>query len=91
MANRSVRTIDPAYHKLLDQESRPVPESFRRDSPIEPGPTFVPVKRYYSREFFDLEVEKIWKRVWQMAAHEDDLPEEYQKYIEINAKFFEEN
>ena len=22
---------------------------------------------------------------------EDDLPEEYQKYIEINAKFFEEN
>ena len=75
MANRSVRTIDPAYHKLLDQESRPVPESFRRDSPIEPGPTFVPVKRYYSKEFFDLEVEKIWKRVWQMAAHEDDLPE----------------
>ena len=38
MANRSVRTIDPAYHKLLDQESRPVPESFRRDSPIEPDP-----------------------------------------------------
>ena len=75
MATRSVRTIDPAYHKLLDQESRPIPESFRRDSPIEPGPTFVPVERYYSKEFFDLEVEKIWKRVWQMAAHEDDLPE----------------
>ena len=74
MATRAVRTIDPAYHKLLDQESRPVPESFLRDSPIEPGPTFVPVTRYYSKEFFDLEVEKIWKRVWQMAAHEDDLP-----------------
>ncbi|MFP6816609.1 MAG: Rieske (2Fe-2S) protein, partial [Pseudomonadales bacterium] len=71
----SVRTTDPAYHRLLDADSRPVPESYRRDSPIEPGPTFVPVSRYTSREFYDLEVEKVWKRVWQMACHEDDLPE----------------
>jgi phenylpropionate dioxygenase-like ring-hydroxylating dioxygenase large terminal subunit len=71
----TVRTTDSAYHRLLDTETRPVPESYRRDSPIEPGPTFVPVERYTSKEFFDLEVEKIWKRVWQMACHEDDLPE----------------
>ncbi len=74
MATRSVRTLDAAFHKMLDEETRPIPESFRRDSPIGPGPTFVPVKSYYSQEFFDLEVEKLWKRVWQMAAHEDDLP-----------------
>ena len=74
MATRSVRTLDDSFHKMLDKEVRPVPESFRRDSPIGPGPTFVPVKSYYSQEFFDLEVEKLWKRVWQMAAHEDDLP-----------------
>ena len=30
--------------------------------------------QYTSREFFDLEVEKIWKRAWQMACHEDDMP-----------------
>lgn len=74
MATRSVRTIDESYHKMLDAETRPVPASYRRDSPIAPGPTFVPVDRYFSKEFFDLEVEKVWKRVWQMAAHEDDLP-----------------
>ncbi len=74
MATRSVRTLDDAFRKMLDKETRPIPESFRRDSPIGPGPTFVPVKSYYSQEFFDLEVEKLWKRVWQMAAHEDDLP-----------------
>ena len=47
-SNGSVRTIDTAYHKLLDSDSHPVPESYRRDSPIEPGPTFVPVERYIS-------------------------------------------
>tara|TARA_A100001037_G_scaffold86556_1_gene78558 strand:+ start:153 stop:1703 length:1551 start_codon:yes stop_codon:yes gene_type:complete len=73
-AKATVRTMDPSYHELLDADSRPVPECFRRDSPIEPGPTFVPVERYTSQEFFDLEVEKIWKRAWQMAAHEDDMP-----------------
>jgi phenylpropionate dioxygenase-like ring-hydroxylating dioxygenase large terminal subunit len=70
----TVRTLDTAYHKLLDSDLRPVPASYRRDSPIGPGPTRVPVSRYISQEFFDLEVEKIWKRVWQVACHEDDLP-----------------
>ena len=69
-----VRTIDDAYHRLLDEETRPVPASYRRDSPIAPGPTRVPVARYTSQAFFDLEVEKIWKRAWQMACHEDDMP-----------------
>jgi len=73
-AKTTVRTIDTAYHKLLDSDAHAVPESYRRDSPIEPGPTRVPVSRYISQAFFDLEVEKIWKRVWQVACHEDDLP-----------------
>ena len=72
---RAVKTIDAAYHKLLDQDNRPIPASYRRDSPIAPGPTRVPIARYISKEFHDLEVEKVWKRVWQMACHEDDLPD----------------
>ena len=70
----TVRTLDRAYHELLDTDSRPIPECYRRDSPIEPGPTKVPVSRYTSREFHDIEVEKIWKKTWQMACHEDDMP-----------------
>ena len=69
-----VRTLDAAFHKLLNEDSRPIPASYRKDSPIEPGPTRVPVERYISPAFFDLEVEKIWKRAWQMACHEDDIP-----------------
>ena len=35
----------------------------------------MPAEQYYSQAFHDLEVEKVWKRVWQMACHEDDIPE----------------
>ena len=35
----------------------------------------VPAEQYYSKAFHDLEVEKVWKRVWQMACHEDDIPD----------------
>jgi phenylpropionate dioxygenase-like ring-hydroxylating dioxygenase large terminal subunit len=32
-------------------------------------------ERYYSKEFHDLEVEKMWKRVWQMACRVEDIPD----------------
>jgi phenylpropionate dioxygenase-like ring-hydroxylating dioxygenase large terminal subunit len=35
----------------------------------------VPAERYYSREFHELEKEKLWKRSWQMAAREEELPD----------------
>lgn len=31
-------------------------------------------RRYYSREFFDLEMEKMWPRVWQYAVWSYDIP-----------------
>lgn len=69
------RSAGVRYEELLDADSHPVPESLRLDSPLEPGATLVPVERYTSKAFHDLEVEKLWKRVWQMACHEDDIPE----------------
>lgn len=34
----------------------------------------VPAERYYSREFFELEKEKLWPHVWQMACREEEIP-----------------
>lgn len=34
----------------------------------------IPKERYVSREFFDLEMEKLWPRVWQMACREEEVP-----------------
>lgn len=69
------RSAGPAYQEYLDADSHPVRDILRVDRPMEPGPTLVPVERYFSKEFHDVEVEKVWKRVWQMACHEDDIPD----------------
>ncbi|MBW2401731.1 MAG: aromatic ring-hydroxylating dioxygenase subunit alpha [Deltaproteobacteria bacterium] len=71
----SNRSAGINYLKLLDEDSHPVRDIMRVESPIAPGPTRVPVERYFSKEFHDIEVEKLWKRVWQMACHQDDIPD----------------
>jgi phenylpropionate dioxygenase-like ring-hydroxylating dioxygenase large terminal subunit len=39
------------------------------------GDEDVNVDRYITREAHDLEKEKIWKKVWQMACREEEMPE----------------
>lgn len=48
-------------------------------------PKRVPAQRYYSAEFAQLEKQKLWQHVWQVACRLEDLPEtgDYIEY-EIN-------
>jgi len=69
------RRAPVTYQELLDDDSRPVPAVLRRQSPLAGGPTYVPVERYTSEEFFKLEVDKLWRKVWQMACREEDIAE----------------
>ncbi|MEM1435994.1 MAG: Rieske 2Fe-2S domain-containing protein [Pseudomonadota bacterium] len=69
------RSSGISYQELLDEDSHPVPEIMRMQSPLPPGPTRVPASQYFDPAFHQLEVERLWKRVWQMACHEDDIPE----------------
>ena len=62
------------YNDLASGDAVPPPEVYLEDSPMEPGVTKVKTDRFYSKEAHDLEVERLWKRVWQMACHEDDIP-----------------
>src|SRR5689334_17600384 len=39
------------------------------------SPLHVPRERYYDREFFELEKEKLWPKVWQMACRLEEIPE----------------
>jgi carnitine monooxygenase subunit len=38
-------------------------------------PERIPTPRYYDQEFYDLEVEKVWPHVWQMACRLEQIPE----------------
>lgn len=35
---------------------------------------YIPASDYYSRDFAELENERLWPRVWQMACREEDIP-----------------
>ena len=37
-------------------------------------PELVPAARYYDQSFYDLEVEKLWPHVWQMACRLEQIP-----------------
>jgi phenylpropionate dioxygenase-like ring-hydroxylating dioxygenase large terminal subunit len=37
-------------------------------------PERIPTKRYYDEEFYQLEVERVWPHVWQMACRLEQIP-----------------
>src|SRR4051794_29055123 len=43
----------------------------------------IPKERYISREYLDLEMERLWPRVWQIACREEELPKpgDYVEYV----------
>ena len=69
------RSAGLSYQQLLDSDTRPVPEVLRLESARELPVVRVPLERYTSLEFHDLEVEKVWKKAWQFACREEEIPE----------------
>ncbi|MEM9621197.1 MAG: aromatic ring-hydroxylating dioxygenase subunit alpha [Pseudomonadota bacterium] len=71
----AVRTMDEAFAEMLAADSNPdqITDALRRNAPLPSGPTLVPVARYIDRKYHELEKQRLWNRVWQMAAHEDDF------------------
>jgi len=71
---RSAAHVDQDF--LLDNDRRPdlVPAVFRLQSPMPGGPVRIDTARFFEKKYHDLEVEKLWKRTWQMACREDDIP-----------------
>ncbi|HVW31859.1 MAG TPA: aromatic ring-hydroxylating dioxygenase subunit alpha [Acidimicrobiia bacterium] len=65
----------PTIQDLLDEEDVPVPGTLRLESSVDLGTHDIPRHRYFSRAWHDLEVERLWKRVWQVACREEDIPE----------------
>ena len=63
-----------SYVDLLARDTVPPPSVYLEESPMPTGVTKVKTSRFWSQAEHDLEVERLWKRVWQMACHEDDIP-----------------
>lgn len=63
------------YVEALDQDSRPVPDILRPSGLQDIGPLAIPTSWYLDRAIHEREVERIWKRSWQVACREEDLAE----------------
>ena len=59
----------------LDTDSRPVPSVLRSQSyDASLGMGDIDRDQYTSPAFHDLEMQRLWSRVWQMACHQDEIP-----------------
>lgn len=66
------------YQELLDTDSYPAPDVLRAQSPErfdDPALDDVPFAFYTDRRYHDLEVEHLWKKIWQFACREEEIPE----------------
>lgn len=70
----SKRSEGISYQELLDgdivQPFAPLRLQNNPDIPV----VSVPVRRYTTREFHDLEMRRLWSKVWQMACREEEIP-----------------
>ncbi len=69
----TARSPGVSYQQLLDADSRPVPDVLRWEAPAYFGDEDKPIDRYISREVHELEKERLWTKVWQMACRESEL------------------
>jgi len=69
------RSPGPSWQDLLDADSRPVPDYLRDQAPYLNGMDDIPKDRYLSRDWHELEKERLWSRVWQFACRAEHLPE----------------
>lgn len=72
---RSASFLDQDFILANDRFPERIPDAFRQSGPMPGGPQRISTDRYFEQSWHDREVEHIWKRTWQMACREDDIPE----------------
>jgi phenylpropionate dioxygenase-like ring-hydroxylating dioxygenase large terminal subunit len=65
----------PTMANWLSQDCRSAPQAYARRTDFDLGSDDLPVSRYVSREFHELEMKRMWTRSWQMACHESNIPD----------------
>ncbi|MEU1275461.1 aromatic ring-hydroxylating dioxygenase subunit alpha [Streptomyces sp. NPDC005799] len=70
VAGRSGKT----YQQVVREDGDEIPD-FLRPSWTDLGDEDIPAERYTSKEFLQLEVEHVWRKAWQMACREEEIPE----------------
>ena len=64
---------DITARSVRDGDDSPPPDILE-ESDLRLGTAQIPASRYYSRDWFELEKQKLWPKVWQFACWGQDIP-----------------
>lgn len=65
----------PSVQEILAKDVNPAPAVMREESPaVGLGAEDVSIERYFSKAWHDREVEKVWRKTWQLACRVEDIP-----------------
>ena len=70
----------PLVNDLLSDDALTVPEALAADGNYHPERRRIPFSCYYEREHAALEMKHVWRRCWQFACREEDIPEVGDRY-----------
>ncbi|MDJ0978565.1 MAG: aromatic ring-hydroxylating dioxygenase subunit alpha [Erythrobacter sp.] len=65
----------PSLQEIYESDKIAPPAHMREESRIDMGNEDIPIERYFSKEYHDKEVEKVWRRTWQWACRLEDIPD----------------
>lgn len=68
-------SLAPNWRDLAKADSKPLPASLTQESSPNLGSARIPPERYLSYDFHRQEVEKVWKRNWQVVCREEEIPQ----------------
>lgn len=72
--------VSPLVDTLMSTDARPAPPSLYVDGDTPPPADNIDLKKYYDRDYAQLEYQKLWSKVWQFVCREEDIPEVGDRY-----------
>ncbi|MFK7730298.1 MAG: SRPBCC family protein [Pseudomonadales bacterium] len=77
----SARAPGPTVADVFATDKHAVPAPLLESSYEFIGDKDIPVSRYFSPEYFDLEMQKLWPKSWQWACREEHVPDVGDTYV----------
>ena len=69
------RRPGPSVQEVFATDTNPAPEIMRVESPATgQSDADVSIERYFSKDWHDREVEKVWRKTWQLACRVEEIP-----------------
>ena len=83
LAPGQARCPGPSVQDTLNADGDSPPGTLRQQQYEFLGDEDMPLSRYTSQAFYDLEMERMWTKVWQWACREEHIPRSAARGVHI--------